>query len=270
MKIKSRLFCGTQYRRAHYPGSFSAKTPDDMSLKGVTTHSLSKGITLYANENTVKSVSSGRDKPLLFDAPLATIEAPGSGQVLAHVLQLLESEPFSTRPMVVHAFSVGGYTFAQLISHVAKDTLRYQSLIDRVKGQIYDSLVVGSLENMAVGVGKTFLPRFERMVKYTSLLYFNLLKRQTVDYFDASIEVFWNTPVTCPALYYSCDSDVMCNTEVLHNLLEHWKRRGISVTSKHWEKSVHAGHLRTHPQEYLSVLEHFLRSINMLPLTSKL
>lgn len=67
------------------------------------------------------------------------------------LLELLESERFVSRPLLVHAFSIGGYTFAQLLIHVSQNTEKYQSLTKRIKGQIYDSLVVGSVENMAIG-----------------------------------------------------------------------------------------------------------------------
>lgn len=67
------------------------------------------------------------------------------------LLELLESEPFVSRPLLVHAFSIGGYTFAQLLIHVFQDTQKYQSLTKRIKGQVYDSLVAGSVETMAVG-----------------------------------------------------------------------------------------------------------------------
>lgn len=67
------------------------------------------------------------------------------------LLELLQSERFVSRPLLVHAFSIGGYTFAQLLVHVSQDTQKHQPLIQRIKGQVYDSLVVGSLETMATG-----------------------------------------------------------------------------------------------------------------------
>lgn len=69
----------------------------------------------------------------------------------ARVLDVLESERFSHRPVLVHAFSIGGYTFGQLMVHVARDGQRYQGLMQRICGHIYDSLVMGSLEKMATG-----------------------------------------------------------------------------------------------------------------------
>lgn len=56
-----------------------------------------------------------------------------------------------SRPLLVHAFSIGGYTFSQLLVHVSKDTNKYQAFIKRITGQIYDSMVAGSLEHMAIG-----------------------------------------------------------------------------------------------------------------------
>lgn len=67
------------------------------------------------------------------------------------LLDLLQSERFVSRPLLVHAFSIGGYTFAQLLVHISQDTQKYQALTQRIKGQVYDSLVVGSLERMAIG-----------------------------------------------------------------------------------------------------------------------
>lgn len=119
-------------------------------------------------------------------------------------------------------------------------------------------------------MSKNLLPRFEHLVKHLSLLYFHVFKRQTEDYFNASVDVFWNTPLTSPALYFFCGNDVLCDVEVIQNLLEHWKRRGITVMSQKWEESVHAGHLLAHPQEYRSVLEGFLCLLNMVPLKAKM
>lgn len=154
----------------------------DGDFKGVTTHHLCKGVTFYVNETPVKPEVSGQAKPLLLMLPwlgsrpqaqakycdiyfrkgfdVLMVESnvshflwPRWGlEYGAQLLQLLESERFSKRPLVVHAFSIGGYTFAQLLVHVSKDTQRYRGLMDRVRGQIYDSLVVGSIERMAIGV----------------------------------------------------------------------------------------------------------------------
>lgn len=156
-----------------------------VTMEGVTAHKISKHITFLANDvagTPTASVSPAHPKPMLlllpwlgsrpqaiakyceiyfrmgFDVLLVESEV---SQFLwprwaleygGRVLELLESERFSQRPLLVHAFSIGAYTFAQMLVHVAKDTQRYQGLTNRIKGHIYDSLVMGSLEHMANGM----------------------------------------------------------------------------------------------------------------------
>ncbi|XP_023257480.1 uncharacterized protein LOC111651688 [Seriola lalandi dorsalis] len=186
------------------------------------------------------------------------------------LLELLQSERFASRPLLVHAFSIGGYTFSQLLVHVSQDTQKYQSLTKRIKGQVFDSLVVGSLETMAIGLGKTVFPRFETLVKKISMLYFGMFKHQTVDYFNTSIDVFWNTPIPAPALFFFCENDALSDARSMEDLIDYWRKCGINITAKKWEDSTHAGHLKRHPQEYLTTLDLFLCSLQITPLKAKM
>lgn len=67
------------------------------------------------------------------------------------VLRVLERPEFSGRPLLVHASSIGGYTFTQILTHIARGRREHAALVRRVVGHIYDSLVVGTLEHMAIG-----------------------------------------------------------------------------------------------------------------------
>ncbi|XP_013867807.1 uncharacterized protein LOC106520331 isoform X2 [Austrofundulus limnaeus] len=271
--------------------------------RGVTAHRLCKNVTFYVNELTspgAGSQSSEETKPLLLMLPwlgsrpqavakyceiyfrtgfdILVVESEvkdflwprwglDRGKVL---LELLQSESFVTRPLLVHAFSIGGYTFAQLLVHITEDKQKYQAVTNRIRGQVYDSLVVGSLEHMAIGLGKTMFPRWDTLVKQLSLLYFSVFKRQTVDYFNSSIDVFWNTPVTAPSLFFFCENDLLSDAQTVEKLADYWQKHGIEVTAKKWETSTHAGHLKKHPQEYLNTLEAFLQSLQITPLKAKM
>lgn len=70
------------------------------------------------------------------------------------VLKLLEEPEFSDRAVLVHAASIGGYTFTQILTHIAHGQKEHSGLSQRVIGHIYDSLVVGTLEHMAIGEWK--------------------------------------------------------------------------------------------------------------------
>ncbi|XP_014827119.1 PREDICTED: transmembrane protein 53-like isoform X2 [Poecilia mexicana] len=272
---------------------------------GITAHRLCKNVTLYLNEltspdATVQSQTPQYPKPLMlmlpwlgsrpqavtkyceiyfrtgFDVLVVESEVKDflwprwgleRGKTL---LELLQSEPLVTRPLLIHAFSIGGYTFAQLLVHISQDKQLYQAVTNRIKGQVYDSLVVGSLEHMATGLGKTLYPRWESLIVQSSMLYFRIFKHQTVDYFNASIDVFYNTPVKAPALIFFCENDLLSDAPSVEKLVEYWQNRGMDVTAKKWEVSTHAGHLRRHPQEYLSTLNTFLHSLLIVPLKAKM
>ncbi|KAM6937694.1 transmembrane protein 53 [Xenentodon cancila] len=273
--------------------------------KGASAHRLCKNVTLYMNDLTSPATAgprqtSGLQKPLMlmlpwlgsrpqavakyceiyfrsgFDVLVVESEVKdflwprwgldrGKG-----LLELLQSERFVSRPLLVHAFSIGGYTFAQMLVHGSRDKQRYMEVTNRIKGQIYDSLVVGTLEHMALGLGKTLFPVWEKLVKRVSLLYFSVFKRQTVDYFNMSIDVFWNNPVKAPALFFFCENDVLSKAQTVEELIAYWQKNGVEITAKKWEDSIHAGHLKRYPQEYLSTLDVFLQSLHIVPLKSKM
>ncbi|XP_077568382.1 transmembrane protein 53 isoform X2 [Stigmatopora nigra] len=186
------------------------------------------------------------------------------------LMELLHSEPFASRPLTVHAFSIGGFTFTQLLVLMSEDPQKYNKLTRRIKGQVFDSLVVGSVELMASGVAKIGFPRWETPVKQMSLFYFNTFKRQTTDYYNRSIQVFWNSPVTVPALFFYCDNDPLSDPRALEEVLDFWQERGVTLSTKKWETSKHAGHLKAHPQEYVDTLESYLKSLHIVPLKSKM
>ncbi|XP_035499017.2 uncharacterized protein si:dkey-5i3.5 [Scophthalmus maximus] len=273
--------------------------------RGITSLRLSKNVTLYMNE--LVSPASGCKTPASEDHKPLMLMLPWLGsrpQALAKyceiyfrtgfdvlvvesevqeflwprwgldrgktVLDLLQSERFVSRPLLVHGFSIGGFMFSQLLVHVSQDTQKYQSLTKRIKGQVFDSLVVGSLERMATGLGKTVFPRFDTLVKKVCMLYFGMFKQKTVHYYDTSIKVFWNTPLSAPALFFFCENDPLSDSQNLEELIDHWRKRGINITAKKWEDSTHAGHLRRHPQEYLTTLELFLHSLNITQLKAKM
>uniref|UniRef100_A0A8C7PD15 Uncharacterized protein n=1 Tax=Oncorhynchus mykiss TaxID=8022 RepID=A0A8C7PD15_ONCMY len=178
---------------------------------------------------------------LIVESEVSQFLWPGWGlDYGARVLDVQQSDRFVSRPLLVHAFSIGGYTFTQLLVHISHDTQKYHSFIKRIKGHIYDSLVLGSLERMATGLSKNLFPRLETF------------KCHTVDYFNTGINVWHLQEQPCRP----------------HLLLP--ERHAVLSQCRKWEESTHAGHLGRHPQEYLFTLETFLQSLSMVPLKAKM
>ncbi|TNN58410.1 Transmembrane protein 53 [Liparis tanakae] len=177
------------------------------------------------------------------------------------VLEVLERPQFSGRALLVHASSIGGFTFTQTLAHIARGGRRHAEVGRRVTGHIYDSLVVGTREHMAIGLGKTLFPRLESLVKHAAMLYFWLFKSHTADLYDDSIQLFHDIPITAPALFFFSENDALCNTADLETLIDHWRERGVAVESRKWKESKHAAHMRCHPDDYISTLERFLNSL---------
>ncbi|KAK1169092.1 hypothetical protein AOXY_G10027 [Acipenser oxyrinchus oxyrinchus] len=173
-------------------------------------------------------------------------------------------------PKLVHAFSIGGYTFSQMMVHISKNALQYKSVTDRIKGQIYDSLVMGSVEKMAEGESKIFSHRLQGLVRWSTLFYFGALGGYTVDYYNAALNIYWNNPHQIPALFFYCENDLVCDHKEADRLIKCWQQKGITVMEKTWKDSRHAGHLRQHPQEYLTTLHRFLQSLSMARLKAKM
>lgn len=120
------------------------------------------------------------------------------------------------------------------------------------------------------GLGRTVFPHMEMLVKQASLLYFSIFRHQTVSYFKTSIDTFWNSPISAPALFFFCENDAISDPRLTEELIEYWRKRGIDVTAKKWEDSIHAGHLKRHQQEYLTSINMFLDSICFTPLKAKM
>ncbi|XP_070710232.1 uncharacterized protein [Pempheris klunzingeri] len=185
------------------------------------------------------------------------------------VLKLLEEPQFSGRAVLVHASSIGGYTFTQILAHVVQGPKKHSGLAQRVIGHIYDSLVVGTLEHMAIGLGKTLLPRLEGFVKNAAMLYFWLFKSHTADIYNDSIQVFHHNPITAPALFFFSENDALCDPVDMEKCIDLWRKRGVTVESRKWRESIHAAHMRCHPEDYLSTLEKYLNSLPLSSLEAK-
>ncbi|XP_023652659.1 transmembrane protein 53 isoform X2 [Paramormyrops kingsleyae] len=243
-------------------------------LSGVTAHKISKTITFLLNESVVLSwPPQGGARPLLLLLPWLGSQPRG----LAKYCDIYLRSGFDV--LIVESrvsqflWPKWGLDYGMKVLEVLqsdRNPQQYDGLIRRLRGQVYDSLVMGSLDRMAVGLGRSLLPQGENLVRAASMLYFRAFKRDTVDYFNMNIDIFWHHPIQAPALFFSCENDPMCDHLKMKEMIEDWQKRGMRVDCKAWKDSTHAGHLRDHPQQYLSTLQEFIQSLSMVPLKAKM
>ncbi|XP_042325986.1 uncharacterized protein LOC121931912 isoform X1 [Sceloporus undulatus] len=126
------------------PGVPSGSSPLVLLLPwfGAPAHALAKYLSLYVSRGWMVLVAESSVGHFLW---------PRWGlDYAAQVLGLLrEGGPLGGHPLLIHAFSIGGYTFAQMMVHLAEHPEEYASVRERIRGLIYDSLVAGSLADMA-------------------------------------------------------------------------------------------------------------------------
>ncbi|XP_051890250.1 transmembrane protein 53-A [Pristis pectinata] len=184
------------------------------------------------------------------------------------VVDLLQREPFASCPIIIHAFSIGGFLFAKMIT-ASRNIPWHSSFKARVIGQIFDSLVIGNADRMAKGVSQMLAPPFLQPILKRITLFW-LLRGYITSYHKTAIKSFWDHMCPAPILVFSSKNDPLSDSMELEALLQSWRKKGIPVTEKSWDISRHAGHLRQHPQEYQNTLKNFLNSLGPFCLPSRL
>ena len=190
---------------------------------------------------------------------------PAKGRRLAHaLLEHLSRSPEYGQPILVHAISIGAFIFSICQLEMEENASKFRSVEKRFCGLIFDSMVMGSMNEMVHGLAVTHSRSaiHRALIKASAHSYFFVSKRFTVNFYDKVTSTFLESLVTIPVLvFYSLD-DSMCCPETANQMLEGWMSKGRDVTSQCWEHSVHACHLREHAEEYKAALNHFLNKLS--------
>ena len=198
-----------------------------------------------------------------------------SGTVARELLGYLMTSQADRTSYVIHASSVGAYVYTVVLLEIVDNLAKYAPIKDRIRGQIFDSITVGGLKQMANGIAlrsKNVIT--QNLIRGGANSYFLLTWPITVRFYNKTIDLFWSAPCRTPVLFYYSLNDTMSDPETMEKLIKHWKEEHrMDVAAKYWEKSIHAGHLRTYPDEYLETLDNYLKGIETTgneKLTSKL
>lgn len=76
--------------------------------------------------------------------------------VAADILKFLHiNEKYG--PLVLHGFSVGGYLWSEVMVHIAAERQKYQHIVDKVIGQVWDS--AADVTEISIGMPIAVFPR---------------------------------------------------------------------------------------------------------------
>lgn len=192
---------------------------------------------------------------------------PLSQKLAREFIEVLKGHCRHYEDLLVHGMSIGAYNYTTCLILADEDPVAKEVFLNRVRACVFDSLTLGTLDNMMQGivVGVTKRAPLQRLMKGTMRTYLCATRRQTVDFYLKSVEFFRSRPAKVPTLVFASQDDPMCDYAHLKSLETHWKDKvKLPVTFQVWEKSPHCGHLRLHHDDYVRTLDDFLKSLKMI------
>lgn len=173
--------------------------------------------------------------------------------VLSHVLATHD------RPLLIHAFSGGGYFVGQIFEIIYHERRKqYGSLGALIIGIILDSPV--EVASAPDGIAKSafsasWLIFAIRMSIMTFLLCTYPITRSK--HFKAASRVH-DMETNCPTLVFWSKNDRIGRPEDAERFIKNQQKRGREVFSRCWDKSAHVSHLRFHQKDYTESFHSFV------------
>ena len=189
----------------------------------------------------------------------------GSQVVAGSVLQFLKSNECYNQ-ILIHGFSVGGYNWGECLVQLHDDDYQnYQSIADRIKGQVWDS--VAGLSEIPVGVSKTIFPHQKLMQSSTQFclqFYFTLLHESATNQYERSEHNFHHKAIKAPALIFFSSTDQIGTEKKSREIIADFEAQNIAVTYKCFDDSPHVGHFQKYKGDYLKLLKSHLEACNLI------
>lgn len=131
--------------------------------------------------------------------------------MLNHLLEILTKNTEKQTKIVVHSSSVGCYFYALMLWQMKRNPDIYEIVKNAISAQVCDSPVIGTLNEMAYGVGKMLSPKSDlisRFYQNLCMLYFSQAK-STVSLYDELIFTFKHDSPSVPSFICSAENDPM-------------------------------------------------------------
>ncbi|XP_015605484.1 transmembrane protein 53 [Cephus cinctus] len=268
----------------------------------ISAHHITKNIELISqdnqvkiNNNVVQNLNSPQDRPLLvllcwmmskrkhmmkyasfymeqgFDVVMVSISpwqliwpVKGSRLVALDLLKFLEQNK-GYEQILLHGFSVGGYMWGEVLDFIHMDRKKYDNVIDRIVGHIWDSAV--DVAELQIGVGRAVFPN--NVMLQTALqkyldYHMKTFYKQATQYYIRSSQLYHTNLVRSPALFLVSKTDPVGTVESNMRVRNSWDSLGVETYVKIFEGSSHVGHFQKHPKEYIAELYKFLDRLHLI------
>ncbi|KAF5284582.1 hypothetical protein FQR65_LT02408 [Abscondita terminalis] len=193
----------------------------------------------------------------------------GSQVIANEVVTFLDVNSRCT-PLVVHGFSVGGYQWGEVLVRISQDQPRFQHILDRISGQIWDS--AADISEICYGFPMALFPKnlvLQNTMKQYILYHMRTFDKVATRHYVRSSQLFHSNMVKAPALLFLSKTDPVGAEKSNMRLKEDWENSGIKVYWQCWDKSPHVGHYHRHRVEYVEKLENFLNDTGVIPRKNK-
>lgn len=200
----------------------------------------------------------GYEVHCVFNDLRTAIFPPASRAQAKRIERFIDGQP-AGRPVIVHAFSIGTGIYGILLDSLRHEKEKFDMFCGRVAGVVFDSGPAPIFpKDVAKGLNTVFPIISKKLWEPLASTLFALTRARLV--YGRSEDALRKTQFPVPQLYfYSGDDKVIPNLKhAVDDFVEKNKQRGLEVYKTFWEKSVHAAHLRVHPDEYVNNLSAFL------------
>lgn len=272
-----------------------------VACRSLSAHHITKNIELISQDNDVAARGNSlqlnvpKDRPLLvilswllskrkhimkftnfymeqgFDVVTVSISpwqliwpTKGSRLVAADLLAFLEQNK-SYQQVLLHGFSVGGYMWGEVLDMIHSDRKRYDPVLDRIVGQIWDS--AADISEITIGTPLAVFPNnqiLQAALKTYLEYHMATFHKQATQYYIRSSQLFHTNLVHSPALFLVSKTDPVGALKCNQRVKDSWDSLGVETYMKIFEKSPHVGHFHKHPKEYVTELYMFLDKLGLI------
>lgn len=186
----------------------------------------------------------------------------GTHLVAEDVAQFVQHEDRQHQPLMVHAFSIGGYVYTEVLLKVLQQLeteMQRQEFHQRIIGQVYDS--VADVGEIPVGLSRAVTERPVLQVCFQKCIegYMRLMRKIAVQYYLKASHHFHHNPVNSPALFVYSNNDPVSPPEVNEKAARNIQDKlgCSSVVTKCFNGSSHVSHMYKYPNDYTDMLDKF-------------